>query len=201
MVAILTGDIVNSGNYSSEQWMPILKAHFTALGKSPIDWEIYRGDEFQIKIPVAKALKEAIHIKAILKKIKDLDVRIGIGIGEETYLGSGVSESNGLAYQRSGRTLELLKKTKTNMGIATGNVSIDRALNVVLKLALDFMDDWSVVSAEIIGMVLVRPEISQKEIAKKLGIQQSAVSQRFKRARLDLVLDVLSYYKELSNAI
>jgi len=50
-------------------------------------------------------------------------------------------------------------------------------------------------------MVLVRPEISQKEIAKKLGIQQSAVSQRFKRARLDLVLDVLSYYKELSNAI
>ena len=59
------------------------------------------------------------------------------------------------------------------------------------------MDDWSVVSAEIVTLALDYPQFSQKEIAQRLGIKQSAVSQRLKRARLDLVLDVLSYYKEL----
>ena len=34
-------------------------------------------------------------------------------------------------------------------------------------------------------------------IAQKLGIKQSAVSQRRKRARVDLVLDVLAYYEAL----
>lgn len=201
MIAIITGDIVNSGNYNSEDWIPILKSHLDTIGDTPMDWEVYRGDEFQVKLPVEKALKEAIHLKALLKCVKNLDVRMGIGFGEETYVGNGVSESNGLAYQRSGRTLGMLKQTKTNMVVATGNTVMDRTLNLMLKLALDFMDDWSVVSAEIVSIVLQNREISQKEIAKQLGIQQSAVSQRFKRARLDLVLDLLNYYTEISKEI
>ncbi len=64
----------------------------------------------------------------------------------------------------------------------------------MLKLGLDFMDTWSVVSAEIILMALENPGASQKEIADQLQIQQSAVSQRQKRARLDLVKDLLNYY-------
>lgn len=196
MIAIITGDIVNSGNYNSKEWIPVLKSHLDTIGNTPADWEVYRGDEFQLKLPIEGVLKEAIYLKALLKGVKNLDVRMSIGIGEETYIGSGVSESNGSAYQRSGRTLDALKRVKTNLAIATGDVLIDKTLNLMLKLALDFMDNWSVVSAEIVCIVLKNPEVSQKEIAKQLGIQQSAVSQRYKRARLDLVLDVLQYYKE-----
>lgn len=196
MIAIITGDIVNSGNYNSEEWIPVLKGYLDTIGNTPIDWEVYRGDEFQLKLPVEIALKEAIYLKALLKGVKNLDVRMSVGIGEETYIGSGVSESNGSAYQRSGRTLDMLKRAKTNMAIATGNTAINKTLNLMLKLALDFMDNWSVVSAEIVSIVLKNPEMSQDEIAKQLGVQQSAVSQRYKRARLDLVLDVLRYYEE-----
>ena len=45
----------------------------------------------------------AIQIKALIKSIKNLDVRMGIGLGSETFVGSSVSQSNGKAYQRSGR--------------------------------------------------------------------------------------------------
>jgi hypothetical protein len=197
MIAIITGDIINSENHPSSDWIDMLKNYFNRFGASPMNWEIYRGDEFQLKVTEKNAVFTAIRIKAMLKSIKGLDVRMGIGIGLETYIGTGVTESNGPAYQRSGRNFETLKESKVNLSIATGESQHDRTLNLMLRLALDFMDDWSVVSAEIITLVLDNPDYSQKEIAQRLGIKQSAVSQRLKRARLDLVLDVLSYYREL----
>ncbi|AZQ57921.1 hypothetical protein EJ994_03555 [Maribacter sp. MJ134] len=197
MIAIITGDIINSENYPSSEWIPILKEYFSRFGTSPMVWEIYRGDEFQLKVNQENALFTAIQIKAILKSIKGLDVRMGIGIGLETFTGSGVSESNGPAYQRSGRKFDSLKESKVNLSIATGDESHDKTINLMLKLALDFMDNWSVVSAEIVTMILDNLEASQKELALKLGIKQSAVSQRLKRARIDLVLELLAYYENL----
>lgn len=197
MIAIITGDIINSENHPSSEWIGMLKNYFNQFGESPMNWEIYRGDEFQLKVTEKNALFTAIRIKSMLKTIKGLDVRMGIGIGLETYIGTGVTESNGPAYQRSGRNFETLKESKVNLSIATGEAKNDRTLNLMLRLALDFMDDWSVVSAEIVTLVLDNPHSSQKEVAQMLGIKQSAVSQRLKRARLDLVLEVLVYYKEL----
>lgn len=197
MIAIITGDIINSENHPPSEWIEILKTFFVRFGPSPMNWEIYRGDEFQLKVNKENALFTAIQIKALLKSIKDLDVRMGIGIGLETFVGTGVSESNGPAYQRSGRKLESLKDSKVSLSIATGNEFYDHTLNLMLQLALDFMDSWSVVSAEIMTLVLEKPEASQKEIAKHLGIKQSAVSQRLKRARFELVKDLLGYYQRL----
>ena len=197
MIAIITGDIINSENHPSSEWIGMLKNYFNQFGESPMNWEIYRGDEFQLKVTEKNALFTAIRMKSMLKTIKGLDVRMGIGIGLETYIGTGVTESNGPAYQRSGRNFETLKESKVNLSIATGDAKNDRTLNLMLRLALDFMDDWSVVSAEIVTLVLDNPHSSQKEVAQMLGIKQSAVSQRLKRARLDLVLEVLAYYKEL----
>lgn len=197
MIAIITGDIINSENHPSSEWMNVLKEYFNRFGASPMNWEIYRGDEFQLKVTQKNALFTAIRIKSMLKAVKGVDVRMGIGIGLETYVGTGVTESNGPAYQRSGRNFESLKESKINLSIATGKPTQDRTLNLMLQLALDFMDDWSVVSAEIVTLVLDHPTDSQKEIAQKLGIKQSAVSQRLKRARMDLVLDVLAYYEEV----
>ena len=196
MEAIITGDIINSDEYPASEWLDVLKNYFSKLGESPTDWEIYRGDEFQLRVPLEEALEVAIHIKALMKSIKGLDVRMGIGIGEVTFVGTGVSESNGPAYQLSGRTFEKLKENKINLTFSTGDKRYDRTLNLMVKLALDFIDDWSPVSAEIVAMALDNPKASQQEIAERLNIQQSAVSQRQKRARLDLVEELLEYYPQ-----
>jgi predicted transcriptional regulator len=66
----------------------------------------------------------------------------------------------------------------------------------MIKLALNFMDEWTSVSAEIIAIALANTKISQQDIAEQLNIKQSAVSQRQKRARLDLVQELLSYYPQ-----
>ncbi len=196
MIAIITGDIINSEEHETSEWIDILKNVFSQWGKTPTTWEIYRGDEFQLKVVPENALLAAIQIKAAIKSVKDLDVRMAIGVGSESFKGATVSESNGTAYQRSGRTFETLKSEKLNLAIATGNKKEDKRLNLMLRLALDFMDEWTSVSAELVAIALANPKMSQQEIAEQLNIQQSAVSQRQKRARLDLVMALLAYYPE-----
>jgi hypothetical protein len=193
MVAIITGDIINSETYNVSDWLVGLKGYLSTLGNSPKDWDIYRGDEFQLKVDSRDALKVAIEIKSLIKQFKGLDVRMAIGIGGESYSGVGISESNGAAYQYSGRTFETLKEQKLNLAIATSDKDKDNTINLVFKLALEFMDNWSVVSAEIIALSLQKPESSQQELADALQIKQSAVSQRLKRAKADLVLEVINF--------
>tara|TARA_R110000868_G_scaffold169332_1_gene404329 strand:- start:1735 stop:2112 length:378 start_codon:yes stop_codon:yes gene_type:complete len=123
MIAILTGDIINSEHYKVSDWMSILKEYFLQLGSTPQVWEIYRGDEFQIKVAAVDALEVAIAIKAKIKTIKGLDVRMGIGLGEEDFVGASVSESNGTAYQFSGRIFEKLKDQKLNLALASSSAN------------------------------------------------------------------------------
>ena len=113
MNAILTADIINSRKLSSKKWMADLKAFLNTFGKSPNDWEIYRGDEFQLEIRNPEdALLVAYQLKAFFKCI-NLDIRISIGFGERTYKARKITESNGSAFIRSGETFDTLKKKET----------------------------------------------------------------------------------------
>lgn len=199
-VAIITGDIVNSRKDRAASWQTTLKPLFNGFGKSPEAWDIYRGDEFQLRVSPQEALKTAIRIKALVKQNKHLDVRLGIGLGEESLRTKRIGESNGPAYLRSGTLFESLKEMAYSLQINSGSNAYDRALNLMLALALDFMDSWSSVSAEVMALVLKEPEASQQQLAQQLGIRQSAVSQRLKRARYDLVLELLNYYSQTFKA-
>ncbi len=200
-IPIITGDLINSRGYNSTEWMAKLKSCLKQWGDTPSRWEIYRGDEIQLRINKKDALFAAIQIKALIKTIRGLDIRMGIGVGSETYIGAGVSESNGTAYQRSGRTLEALKENKVNLMIRTADETYNKTMNLILKLASDFMDDWSPVSAEMVFLSLSNPDESQQNLAEQLNIKQSAISQRKKRARLDLVQELLAYYEQTINLI
>lgn len=133
MIAIITGDIINSARYGPSEWMAKLKSYLNQWGNSPLAWEIYRGDEIQLRIAMADALQAAIQLKALIRSVKGLDIRLSIGIGDESHVGHSVSESNGTAYQRSGRGLEKLKKNKANLMLATGDEKYDKTFNLLLK--------------------------------------------------------------------
>lgn len=195
MIAIITGDIINSEQYDAEKWMKVLTDFLQDFGETPAVWEIYRGDEFQFKVKPEAALFTAIHLKSILKTMGKLDVRIGIGLGEETFSSSKITQSNGSAYSNSGRIFEHLKKQNINMLIKSENEEFNQTLNLMLALALNFMDDWSSVSAETLAYVFQNPHDSQKEIAHHFKISQSNVSQRLSRANLELVSKLNAYFR------
>ena len=195
MICIVTGDIIGSRKLKSKNWIDGLKKLLNSIGKSPIDWEIYRGDEFQFEVKNPEnALFITLQIKAYLKTIK-LDARMSIGFGDKTHKAKKISESNGTAFVRSGELFETLKKQKINLAVSSGNVAFDTEINLILKLGLSFMDNWLVQSAEFIRIALINQSLSQEEIGLQLGINQAAVSRRRKRAQFDLVLETEKYFR------
>lgn len=207
MVAIITGDIISSRKIvNQEKWLSPLKNLLESWGENPKDWKLDRGDFFQVEINnIDEALKKALQIKALIKSVKPNDenkkistigVRLAIGIGEKTYSGENISESNGPAFINSGEKFDVLEKENVTLGIKTPWKDFDEEINLFLKLAGTFMDKWSVLSAELMLIVINNPNITQDEIGKKLGIKQSAVSRRWNRANINEVLEVERIFRK-----
>ncbi|MXO06899.1 hypothetical protein [Flavobacterium sp. HBTb2-11-1] len=194
MTSVITADIIGS-RQQSEHWVDDLKKILAPLGHTPSQWEIYRGDEFQIEVTNPEdALLTAILIKAHLRTIKS-DARMSIGFGDKTHNAERISESNGSAFIHSGELFETLKKQKVTLALRIGNTDFDEKLNLMLQLALTFMDSWLVQSAEFVALAIENPTLSQEELGQKLGINQAAVSRRQKRAQFDLVMNLDRYFR------
>lgn len=198
MIAVITGDIVNSRKEPSIKWLPLLKEILNQYGITPEEWEIFRGDSFQLALEPRKALKAAIHIKAGIKVLKDLDVRMAIGVGGQNYKAKNISESNGSAFVHSGECFEMLKKQ--HLGIRTGREELDEGLNLLLSLGLLTMDTWSPTVAEVIKLALQNEEGNQTELAQLTNKSQSTISEALKRGGFDEIMQMISFYeKQIEN--
>jgi hypothetical protein len=194
MEAVLTGDIIHSRNAKPALWIKELKRVLQNYGDEPKAWEIYRGDSFQLLNKPANALETAVIIKATIKKIENLDVRIAIGIGEVTYKAAKITQSNGSAFVNSGSCFDQLKKQ--TLAIKSPWQEFDYEFNNILALASLVMDKWTAATSEIIIEKLHRPEITQAELAAKLKKKsQGTISEGLKRGGYDEIKNTIDFYK------
>lgn len=194
MVAIITGDIVSSRTLKPAVWLKHLKEGLEMFGTSPLNWELYRGDSFQLKTTVEDALLHAVLLKTWIKLLKEIDVRLSIGIGEQTFEGGKITEGNGSAFELSGEGFDALDKK--NLIINTANKSLNDTFRVMTDLALLIMDKWTDKSAEIIFLKLKNPELNQTQIAEKLNKKQSTISEALKRGGFDEIDQFINYYNQ-----
>ncbi len=194
MIAVLTGDIVNSRKVAPAIWTERLRKVLSNFGREEKDWEVYRGDSFQVKCEAEKGFIAAMTVKSVIRQVKRLDVRIGMGIGDSGPATDGISHSFGEAFQYSGKCFDSLGKRK--LGIITGYGEVDRNLNLVLDLISLSIDQWSVREAQMVHQALEKPNIKQEDLAAVLNTSQANVSSTLKRAAFDEVMRVNSYYIE-----
>jgi len=200
MIAVITGDIINSREVKTEQWIDKLKKLLNHWGKQPIKWQIFRGDSFQLELSHAgDALKASYYIKAGIKTIGNLDVRMGIGLGEKTYVTKKITEANGSAFINSGECFEQLKKQ--TLAIKTNDAKIDDQMNLLFKLALLTMNHWSPTVASVIKVALEQPEKNQKAMSEMLNRSQSAISEALKRGGFEEIMAVEKRYKYLIGGV
>jgi len=193
--SILTGDVIHSRKKKPDTWLDALRALWMGKRKEVVQWDIYRGDEFQLEIARPEnALSSAIEIRALLRTM-GLDARISIGIGEKTYSADTITQSNGSAFIRSGELFEKLKQQKMTLGLNSGLPECDEPLNLMLKLATPIISSWLPQQAAYALAALQYPELSQEELGQKLDINQAAVSGRRKRSQFELIDELDNYYR------
>ncbi len=195
MIAVITGDIINSGEAPDNKWMDRLKGALNKLGNSPEEWEIYRGDSYQVKLAPEKALEAAIYIKTVVKQTKNIDVRMAIGLGEEASGSERITESSGNAYTYSGRCFDELKKR--TLAVRSPDKEFDEEVNLYISLALLVMDRWLPNTAKIVKVALENPELNQKELANLLNKSTSTISEGLKRAGFEEIMRMIKRYQKL----
>jgi hypothetical protein len=138
----------------------------------------------------------AIAVKATIKCLKGIDVRMSIGIGGKEYDSARITEANGEAFINSGEQLEKIKKEKQTLSLKTPWPEFDKEMNLIIQLGLIEMENWSQGAAELMKVSLERPNAGQQKIADLLGISQSSVSERQKRAHYNEIVQMENFYRE-----
>lgn len=193
MIAVITGDIINSRKVSSKDWLPQLKSYFLKITKDSKKYEIYRGDSFQVEVPAERALEVAVCIKALIKSNNTINVRMSIGLGDKKFKGRKITESNGSAFINSGDGFERLKGNK--LIIKSENDEFDAYFNPILKLVNFIADSWKPVTAETILFAISNRKLLQREIAKRLDKDSTTVNKALKRGAFDEIEEVLNLFK------
>lgn len=222
MVAVLTADLIDSSLYKEDVLKQVLESLTTEFGtitklhgKNEVRFDIYRGDSFQglVKAP-EDALLIALQIKAAVNRIhlkktkksraysKIADFKIAIGIGTQDLERKVLTESNGQAFQFSGRSLDEMKTENRKTRIKTPVEEIDEEFNTAFFLLDTITDKWSTASAEVVYFLL--RDLKEREIAAEINISQSAVNQRKKAAGWEAIAGLLNRYhtvisKQLKN--
>jgi hypothetical protein len=202
--AVITGDIIQSTKMNAlERRMLIDEVDYALITWSKdfnMNYELYRGDSFQCLLHNPQhALRVALLIKTFIKSLNPaeayevkskenplkkqsmiyplwmFDTRIAVGIGESEEESESLGKANGEAFLLSGRTLDNLKGSKQSIGIAS-NDTYQMELETECTLVDCIIGRNSALQCEVINLKLL--EYTEIEIAKKLGIAQSAVNQR-----------------------
>ena len=87
-----------------------------------------------------------------------------------------------------------VKDLSRSLGVFSSNEAFNNDINLLLRLSLIAMDNWTPAVAEYV-LIDLQKGLLQEEIAKVLDIGQSSVSERNKRSYLSEIKEVEKWYK------
>ncbi|GLX77004.1 hypothetical protein tinsulaeT_03440 [Thalassotalea insulae] len=198
MIAVLTGDIVNSTKMSDKAYAEVIatlkhlldQAHqkYQAIG------EIYRGDEFQIQFPrPAHALECSLLIKLALHlskaTTKPIQCTLSLAYGDHSILADKPNTSSGPVFIDSGRGLTKTQRGDISIKLASAND------NEELKLLTDFLNHLlnrlTKSQAELLYQYIESHYAEHKKIAELIGTTRQNISNRLANIGAFLVRDYI----------
>ncbi|QQT34571.1 Uncharacterised protein [Sphingobacterium spiritivorum] len=192
LIAVITGDLINSRKVDAAVWMPVLDETLKQISSR---YDIYRGDSFQSEVELQQAINHLFYIKAKIKSLKNLDVRMTIGIGTIDYQDAHVRTSAGEAFLHAGERFDALKKD--TVAIRSPWPDLDEGLELMLQLSMEIAGRWTENMAEAVAVSLKHPDMNQHELAAVLNRKyQSQVSTELNKAGYSKIKRVIDYCTE-----
>ncbi|HVS93993.1 MAG TPA: SatD family protein [Mucilaginibacter sp.] len=202
--AVITGDVINYSRLDEktrEKLMTETNKLIRSWVEKPSYAAVFRADSFQMLFSdIGQALKRSIQIRCWLKKTDTqsdfrLDAKLAVGIGNIATIGHSVLDSDGQAFHLSGRNFDAMKESDERFRIISADERMNGQLHAIMSLADIFITEWTTAQAEVIFLTLEGKK--QQDIARELGIAQSAVSNRLKLSRWDKIDETMSYIASL----
>ncbi len=200
MKAVITGDLVNSTQYNSEQLTAVLDRltkEFSSLEHT--NFRMFRGDSFQGVIDQTQlALLYALRIRTAIASMKfsdskiRSDARIAIGLGTIDFTRDSILESNGAAFRHSGAALDEMKNSAQRISLRATTSTITDEFKVSLALLDGLMSKWGIASHEVV--YYLTKDYKEQQIAEIIGISQAAVNARKKVVQWDAIKLLLQRY-------
>lgn len=190
MIAVLTGDIVNSSQSSAIEIDTAMQS-IRSVAQVIAEWQRppkdtrftrYRGDGWQIYLEKPRfSLRAAVVIQATLTAL-DMESRISIGIGFAESLGTAdLADAAGTAFEHSGRGLDDMGSI-WRLGILGDGVEAKDG--IIADLLGERMQKWTEAQAAAAAMQLASPIKIRTlfEIGRELNISPQAVNDRVRGA-------------------
>jgi len=195
---ILTGDVIHSRKHEVAKWLPILEQSLT---KYAMSFDIFRGDSFQAEVQLDQVFIAIFYLKAALRQLEGMDIRIGIGVGQVTFQTQDIKKSTGEAFILSGESLDSL--TKESLEFRSPWTELNETINLLLTLSTKLSDQWTVNMAQTVKASFDYPNANQKELTKIVGRKyQSQISTELNRANYSKIKQVIDYCtKELNKYV
>lgn len=194
MKQVLTGDIYDSTSLSKAQREDLQKAfkYLEEQSEGIYDYFI-RGDSFQIYLE-SNGLRESQVIKTYLHYTYGIKTRISIGIGEITsFSKEKLSDSDGPAFQYSGRGLDTMKKEKIWNRVTAENENFNNEWEIHCAV-LDYLEN-SRTQHQSEAIYWLLQSKNQQQIADLIGISQPSVNKRIQSSGWILMEKILKRFQ------
>lgn len=195
MYAILTGDIIASRSARSSTWQPVLEEFLREHAEPSNEFEISRGDSFQIQVLASQSLALAVQLSALLSAEAGVGVRLGIGIGESENSTKSISKKISEAHIYSGEAFDTLKTER--LRIKTKNPNFDETVNVICSFIGILIKTWKPMTAATVCGALQHQELSQKALSAVLQKHETSVSKALKRGGFHQIEQANQLFKKL----
>ena len=199
MIAVLTGDIVNSTKMSNETYSEVIhslkgflrevKQKYQAIG------EVYRGDEFQIQYPdPIDALKSTLLIKLALHlskfSPKPIQCTLSLAYGRYEIYDKKPNTSSGPVFIESGRGLEKAQRGELLLSFEQESQRDDiKLLNQFLNHLLNKLTKTQ---AELLYQYIASDFAEHKKLADLTGTTRQNISNRLANIGAFLVRDYMA---------
>ena len=194
VIAVITGDIVGSSKLSGSDFSQVVSSLERLLrtlrARYGAEFDIFRGDSFQVVSPLPSA--------ATLATLIDLSLRSGdpavtvrqcIGIGTGETGGQAVKTATGEAYSLSGHGLDSLKGR--GLSIVSGNHNFNQHIGLLTRFYDSHLDRLTSTQAQVVLAYLMTDNKSHEHLARVLDKKRSNVTRILNTSQYHLISDYL----------
>lgn len=211
MIAVLTGDLVNSTKMTDDIYSGVIKDLTNILldchTKYGATGDIYRGDEFQIQFPNPLFAIEAtllIKLSLQLSKLTDKPIQCTFSLAYGNYdtLDKKPNTSSGPVFIESGRGLE--KTPRGDISIHFVDTEVKTTANNELNLLTQFLNHLlnrlTRTQASLLYQYIETQFAEHKKLADAIGTSRQNISNRLSNIGAFLVRDYIAMVNNIVTA-